>query len=132
MNTLLNTHHNRKMLLIKMMVMALVITTFAMVFMAPYMDTFAAPGPAGGGSGGGAAINQGGVQAVMEIVKGIVSTAGTFGGIIIVIWGVFQMIMAMRREDSEAISKQVITIVVGGVLVGFGQMIGPIIEAVQP
>ena len=61
-----------------------------------------------------------GVGAVMEIVMEILSTASLYVGIIISLWGIFQIILAMRREDSEGISKQIMTIVVGAVLIGFG------------
>ena len=61
-----------------------------------------------------------GVSTVMDTVIDILSTASLYVGIIISLWGVFQIILAMRREDSEAISKQIMTIVVGAVLIGFG------------
>ena len=62
----------------------------------------------------------GGINTVMTVVIDIVSTASKAIGVVIVIWGVFQIILAMRREDSEAIGKQITTVVVGGVLTGFG------------
>lgn len=61
-----------------------------------------------------------GVDAVLNIVVEVISTASLYVGIIISMWGIFQAIMAMRREDSEGISKQIMTIVVGAVLIGFG------------
>ena len=57
---------------------------------------------------------------VMDTVISIVSTAALYIGIVIVLWGVFQIILAFRREDSEGISKQITTVVVGAVLTGFG------------
>jgi len=62
----------------------------------------------------------GALDGVMDIVIDIVSKAALYIGIVIVLWGVFQIILAFRREDSEAIGKQITTVVVGGVLVGFG------------
>ena len=38
----------------------------------------------------------------------------------------FQAIMAFRREDSEGISKQITTVIVGAVLVGFSFVVGPL------
>ena len=60
------------------------------------------------------------LSAVVGIVLDIVTKAGLYIGAIITVWGVFQIILAMRREDSEGISKQITTIVVGAILVGFG------------
>lgn len=65
-------------------------------------------------------IELGGLDTVMDIVVTIISKAALYVGIVIILWGVFQIVMALRREDSEAIGKQITTVVVGGVLVGFG------------
>lgn len=73
------------------------------------------------------AIASAGLGAVMKIVVDIVTTAATYVGAIISIWGIFQIIMAMRREDSEAISKQIMTVVVGAVLIGFGTLMEPLL-----
>ena len=62
----------------------------------------------------------GALDSVMDTVISIVSTAALYIGIVIVLWGVFQIILAFRREDSEGISKQITTVVVGAVLTGFG------------
>ena len=67
-----------------------------------------------------AAVDTGALDSVMDTVIGIVSTAALYIGIVIVLWGVFQIILAFRREDSEGISKQITTVVVGAVLTGFG------------
>lgn len=66
------------------------------------------------------ALDTSGVDTVMDTVIQILSTAALYVGVIISLWGVFQIILAMRREDSEAISKQIMTVVVGAVLIGFG------------
>ena len=58
-----------------------------------------------------------------ELMK-VITSAATYVGMIIIAWGAFQMIMAFRREDSEGISKQVITVVVGGLLLGLGTLLG--------
>ena len=57
---------------------------------------------------------------VMNTIIGIISDAAFFIGLAIVLWGAFQIVLAFRREDSEGISKQITSVVVGGVLVGFG------------
>lgn len=67
--------------------------------------------------------------AVLGVVVGIVETAGTVIGAVIVIWGVFQIVLAFRREDSEGISKQITTVVVGTILVGFGIFIDDLLSA---
>lgn len=69
------------------------------------------------------------LNGVMTIVINIVSTAALYIGIVIVLWGVFQIILAFRREDSEGISKQITTVVVGGVLVGFGAIAEQLYDA---
>lgn len=67
------------------------------------------------------AASSGALNQVMDIViNDIISVAAKFIGVIIVLWGVFQIILSLRREDSEGISKNITTVVVGGVLVGFG------------
>lgn len=67
--------------------------------------------------------------AVLGVVVNIVETAGTVIGAVIVIWGVFQIVLAFRREDSEGISKQITTVVVGTILVGFGLFIEELLTA---
>lgn len=67
---------------------------------------------------------------VMNIVMNIVGDAAKYIGAVIVIWGVFQIVLAFRREDSEGISKQITTVVVGGVLVGFGALLPQIRAAI--
>ena len=62
----------------------------------------------------------GALDGIMDTIIGIISDAALYIGIVIVLWGVFQIVLAFRREDSEGISKQITTVVVGGVLVGFG------------
>ena len=68
----------------------------------------------------GVAVNNAALDGVMNTVLGIIQTASKYVGAVIVLWGVFQIIMALRREDSEAIGKQITTVVVGAVLLGFG------------
>lgn len=60
------------------------------------------------------------VDTTMQTVISVISTAAKYIGAVIALWGVIQVVLALRREDSEGISKQVITIVVGAVLVGIG------------
>jgi hypothetical protein len=84
-----------------------------------------APALADGGEvEGEVALNQ-----VLGVVVNIVKTAGTTIGAVIVIWGVFQIVLAFRREDSEGISKQITTVVVGTILVGFGIFIKDLLGA---
>ena len=68
------------------------------------------------------AVGDGGaaVEAAIGAVMDIITLAARWVGAIISLWGVFQIIMAMRREDSEAISKQIMTVVVGAALIAFG------------
>ena len=75
------------------------------------------------------ALDTTGVSTVMEYVIQIISTASLYVGIIISVWGIFQIILAMRREDSEGISKQITTIVVGAVLLGLGAGLPGIVSA---
>jgi uncharacterized membrane protein HdeD (DUF308 family) len=74
-------------------------------------------------------IETGALDGVMNTVVSIVSTAALYIGIVIVLWGVFQIVLAFRREDSEGISKQITTVVVGAVLTGFGTFADNIYEA---
>ena len=66
------------------------------------------------------AIETTGVETVMDFVVGIVGTAAKYVGAAISLWGIFQIIMAFRREDSEGISKNIISVVVGALLIAFG------------
>ena len=66
----------------------------------------------------------GAVEGLMSTLIGVITDAAKYVGMIIIAWGAFQMIMAFRREDSEGISKQVITVVVGGLLLGLGGILG--------
>ena len=69
------------------------------------------------------------LDTVMNIVVDIITKAALYIGIIITLWGVFQIILALRREDSEGISKQITTIVVGGALTALGALAPTIISA---
>lgn len=64
------------------------------------------------------------VEGLMTELISVITSAAGYVGMIIIAWGAFQMIMAFRREDSEGISKQVITVVVGGLLLGLGTLLG--------
>lgn len=77
-----------------------------------------------------AQIQLGGLNSVMSIVLNIVGTAARYIGAVIILWGIFQIILAFRREDSEGISKQITTVVVGGVLLGFGFAAPSIYQAI--
>lgn len=71
------------------------------------------------------------LTAAVDAVMGIVTMAAKWVGAIISLWGVFQIIMAMRREDSEAISKQIMTVVVGAVLIAFGFAAPALLETIM-
>lgn len=60
------------------------------------------------------------LENVMGVIVDIITKAAMYIGGAIVLWGVFQIVLAFRREDSEGISKQITTVVVGSILVGFG------------
>ena len=66
---------------------------------------------------------------VMNVVIELITKAALYIGIAIVLWGVFQIVLAFRREDSEGISKQITTVVVGSILVGFGAFAKKLLEA---
>lgn len=101
----------------KVCLIALVATFFVTFAVAMgIVPSFAAP------------IDTGALDSVMDTVIEIVSTAAKYIGIVIVLWGVFQIILAFRREDSEGISKQITTVVVGAVLTGFGLFANTIYE----
>lgn len=65
---------------------------------------------------------------VLTEVKDLLTSAATIVGAVIAAWGIFQMILAFRREDSEGISKQITTVVVGALLIGFGLGVGELID----
>lgn len=65
-------------------------------------------------------VNADTMDTLMTTVINLIANAAKYVGIVIILWGVFQIILAFRREDSEGISKQITTVVVGGVLTGFG------------
>ena len=97
---------NRKDMFKRVLMIALVMAMFAALSMTSIVPMAFA----------GAAGKMGGV---MTVVFDIVGTASLYIGAIISIWGIFQMILAFRREDSEGIGKQITTVVVGAVLVTF-------------
>ena len=101
---------------------------FAIMLVAMFIAFAAISGvsPVMAGEEGGA------LDDVMDIVIGIIGNAAFYIGIVIVLWGAFQIILAFRREDSEAISKQITTVVVGGVLVGFGAIAEELYGALDP
>lgn len=111
-NTLTNC--NRRAQFTRFALVALVMTMFVAFAAAPGMMTVLATDA---------------LDNVMDIVISIISRAALYIGIVIVLWGVFQIVLAFRREDSEGISKQITTVVVGGVLVGFGAIAESLYEA---
>ena len=84
-----------------------------------------------GGGAGGAAIDTTAIDTVMDTIIDIIGTAALYIGIVIALWGVFQIVMALRREDSEGIGKQITTVVVGGVLIGFGAFADSIYQSLK-
>ena len=78
-----------------------------------------------------ATVNTQGLDTVMTTVLTIIQTAAKYIGAVIILWGVFQIILAFRREDSEGISKQITTVVVGGILLGFGLTATTIYNAIK-
>ena len=98
---------------------AFVLTAFyALMVGTGVMPVFAA--------GGNAAL-----EGVMEVVMDVIGNAAFYIGLVIVLWGVFQIVLAFRREDSEAIGKQITTVVVGGVLVGFPTLMDTLLGAMR-
>jgi uncharacterized membrane protein HdeD (DUF308 family) len=75
------------------------------------------------------AVNKTGVNEAMKYVIDILVTAAKYVGAVIALWGIFQIILALRREDSEGVSKQIITVVVGGALTGLGFVIPKVYNA---
>lgn len=67
-----------------------------------------------------------GLAGAMNVVLDVIMQAARYIGLIVAVWGIFQAIMAFRREDSEGISKQITTVIVGAVLVGFSFVVGPL------
>jgi hypothetical protein len=81
-------------------------------------------------SGSIAAVSAGdALSTAMDSVLTIIETAAKYVGIVIALWGIFQIILALRREDSEGISKQIITVVVGATLTTIGFSIRGIYSA---
>lgn len=100
-----NLTTNKKQNVLNKFVMVALMVAFAVAFAATPAVSFVAAGA---------------LDTVMDKIIEIISTAALYIGIVIVLWGVFQIVLAFRREDSEGISKQITTVVVGGVLTGFG------------
>lgn len=121
-NTLTNRGSNG--MFTKICLIALVAVFFVTFAMAIGIVPAFAAGTGAGVTGGTTALNN-----VVNTVIGIIATAALYIGIIIVLWGVFQIILAFRREDSEGISKQITTVVVGAVLTGFGAFANTIYNA---
>ena len=63
--------------------------------------------------------------------SGMLKTAGTTIGAIIAVWGIFQCILAMKREDAEGIQKNVIVVVVGALLITFSQTAERLINSLR-
>ena len=80
-------------------------------------------------SGSIAAVSADALSTAMDSVLTIIETAAKYVGIVIALWGIFQIILALRREDSEGISKQIITVVVGATLTTIGFSIRGIYSA---
>lgn len=117
-NTLLTNERKNQLKRLGVIAM-LVVMMVSCVAMFQTPVAFAGPGGAPGSSSN---VSTEALDNVMNIVIDIIGKAALYIGIVIVLWGVFQIVLAFRREDSEGISKQITTVVVGGVLVGFGAL----------
>lgn len=66
------------------------------------------------------AINPDGIsiEEIMGSVLGIIFTVAMYIGIILAIWGLFQLVMSLKNDDAEAKSRATQLMVVGIVLIG--------------
>lgn len=127
-NQIALTNNMRREQMMRIGLVALVIALFIAFAISPsVMTTFAAKNT--NTTNTNAAVDETALNSVVSAVINIISTAAKYIGVVIVLWGVFNIIMALRREDSEAIGKQITTVAVGGVLAGFGVFIKPICNA---
>lgn len=108
---------NNKELFFKCSLIALVLTIFV---------TFAASNGMLVALAGNGAVNT-----VVNNVTNLIKTAAIIVGAVIAAWGIFQMILAFRREDSEGISKQITTVVVGALLIGFGATVQSLLNTLM-
>lgn len=66
------------------------------------------------------AINPDGIsiEEIMGSVLGIIFTVAMYIGIILAVWGLFQLVMSLKNDDAEAKSRATQLMVVGIVLIG--------------
>lgn len=123
--TIAKSNRFHKLLVVAMMIIFCLATTV--------LPCFAAGTGGTGGTGADVQpieMEMTGLNTAMGYVMTVLTTAARWVGAVISAWGIFQIIMAMRREDSEAISKQIMTVVVGAVLIAFGIAAPNIINAI--
>lgn len=113
-NTTSLTTMQRKETVKKFAIAAAIAMGFAALTLAPGMMAFAVDGK---------------VNAIVAEVIKLITSVAKAAGLIIALWGAFQCIMAFRREDSEGISKQITTIIVGAILAGFG-LLAPVLQGI--
>lgn len=65
-------------------------------------------------------ISLGPVDNIMNTIVTLIGAIAKYIGAIIGLWGIIQIVLGFRREDSEAISKNITVVIVGAVLIGIG------------
>ena len=65
-------------------------------------------------------VSLGPVDNIMSTIVSLMAAIAKYVGGVIGLWGVIQIVLGFRREDSEAISKNITVVIVGAVLIGVG------------
>lgn len=78
------------------------------------------------------AINPDGIsiEEIMGTVLGIIFTVAVYIGIILAVWGLFQLVMSLKNDDAEAKSRATQLMVVGIVLIGLKGLAGVLLSKI--
>lgn len=78
------------------------------------------------------AINPDGIsiEEIMGTVLGIIFTVAMYIGIILAMWGLFQLVMSLKNDDAEAKSRATQLMVVGIVLIGLKGLAGVLLSKI--
>lgn len=78
------------------------------------------------------AINPDGIsiEEIMGTVLGIIFTVAMYIGIILAVWGLFQLVMSLKNDDAEAKSRATQLMVVGIVLIGLKGLAGVLLSKI--
>lgn len=69
-------------------------------------------------------------DSIITSVVGVISTIAIYVGVVLLFWGIFQLILSFKNDDAEAKSRATTLLVVAISLIGIKTIAGPVLSAI--